>query len=65
VRFLSAWHDGAWSIFFRHDLPAAIRAQLVALAPEVAFADPARVRAILDFSDVFATVLRHGAPCCP
>ncbi len=48
VRFSVVRHDDTWSTFFRHDLPDQTRAQLAALAPEQAFHEHERVKAILD-----------------
>ncbi len=40
-------HTGGYSRFIRHDVPRAIRYQLVEIGPEPAFSDPAEVQRIL------------------
>lgn len=46
-RFLVTLHDGAYTAYFRHDLPAHTRERLAALPPAQAFDEPETIRAIL------------------
>lgn len=64
-RFLVARHDDSCSLFYRHDLPGAMREQLAALTPEQAFDDDELVGRLLDPESPSEDVSRFTAYVFP